>query len=256
MICPDCNTMNDINALFCAACGRPLGDLQPKVFRKQPRVYFTALLFVPIIVIAAAIGYYKFYLPNGIAAEVNGEQIKVSELDAAVSRIQHMSGAVATDLRHGALNELIAERLVLQEARKAGVMVSKDEIAVAAAEDRIASGLDEAAFRQSMKSLYGTIGEYEKELEHRLMIGRLIAQKVVQPGTDPRTADRTVNQWLQNLSERATVRVALSEQLSGPGCTYCNAREDQPRLDGTAGSGCTELEKRGKSTGHEQHVRR
>jgi hypothetical protein len=241
MNCPDCNEINDTNTAFCAKCGRPLGNRQSKNACKQPRVYFIALLFVPIIVVAAAIGYYKFYLPNGIAAEVNGEQIKVSELDAAVARIQHMSGAVAADLRHRALNELIAERLVLQEARKAGITVSKDDIAAAAAEARVASGLGEAAFRQSMKSLYGTAGEYEKELEHRLVIDRLIARKIGQPGTDPRMADRTVNQWLQDLSERATVRVALSEQLSGPGCSYCNARESQPGHDGAAGSGCASV---------------
>ncbi len=238
MNCPDCNKVNDAEAVFCAECGRPLGNQQTKVVYKQRRVYFIALLFVPIIVIAAAIGYYKFHLPNGIAAEVNGEQIKVSELDDAVSRVQHRGREAAADLRYRALNELIAERLVLQEARKAGITVSQDEIA-AAAEARIASGPGETPFWQAMKLMYGTAVEYEKDLKHRLVIDRLIARKVVPLGTDPRTAGRTVRKWLQDLSEKATVRVALTEQLSGPGCDYCKTREGQPLTrDGAAGSGC------------------
>lgn len=239
MNCRDCNKVNDIDAAFCTECGRPLGNQQPNVVHKQRKAYFIALLFVPIIVIAASIGYYKFYLPNGIAAEVNGEEIKLSELEAAVSRMQHMSGAITADLRHRALNELIAERLVLQEARKVGITVSKDEIAATAAEARIASGLDDSAFRQAMKSMYGSADGYEKDLERRLMLNRLIAQKVVPYGTDPQTAGRTVSQWLQDLSEKATVRVALTEQLAGPGCGCCNPSGGQPQsMRGAAGSGC------------------
>jgi len=33
---------------------------------------FQVLLFVPILIAAAFIGYYQFILPNGIAAVVNG----------------------------------------------------------------------------------------------------------------------------------------------------------------------------------------
>ncbi len=229
--------MNDGDAVFCANCGRPLGGRPPET--ADNRVYLIALLFVPIILIAAAIGYYKFYLPNGIAAEVNGELIRLSELDAAAARMQGWRGAAPADLRYRALKELIAERLVLQEARKAGVAVSKDEIAAAVAEARTASGLDDAAFQQAMKSIYGSEADYEKDLDHRLIINRFIAQKVVAPGTDPKTAYRMVSRWLQDLPGKATVRVALTEQLSGPGFGCCNVQGGQPpAMRGNAGYGC------------------
>jgi hypothetical protein len=48
---------------------------------------FQVLLFVPILIAAAFIGYYQFILPNGIAAVVNGGEIREAELDSAVERL-------------------------------------------------------------------------------------------------------------------------------------------------------------------------
>ncbi len=240
MNCPECNTpYDDADAHFCAECGRPLKDAQPEAISKARRAYFTALLFVPVLVIAAVIGYYKFFLPDGVAAVVNGEEIKLSELDAAVARMKGMREVASTGLRYQALNELITERLVLQEARKAGIHVSKAEVVSAATEEQSASGFDDAAFEQAMKTLYGNARGFERALERRLIINRLIAERVVPPGADPKTAGRAVNQWLQGLSAKATVRIALAEQLSGPGCECCN-KSGVPSQQGrgTPGYGC------------------
>jgi hypothetical protein len=49
------------------------------------RAYFFALLLIPVVALATGLGYYKFILPDGIAAVVNGEEIKHSELDSAVA---------------------------------------------------------------------------------------------------------------------------------------------------------------------------
>ncbi len=221
MNCPECKAPNDEDAFFCTACGKSLVAQRGSASR-QRRVYFIILLFIPVVIIAGAIGYYKYYLPGGIAAVVNGEEIRVSELDAAVDRMR-VSGGTATDgLRYQALQELISERLVVQEARKAGIEVTRDALLQAAAGAQAASGLNEAAFNQAVSAQYGSRGGFENELKRRIMINRLIAERVVPPGTDPGTAGRLVNQWLQNLSARATVRIALAEQLAGPGCRCSN----------------------------------
>jgi hypothetical protein len=191
-----------------------------------------ALLFVPVIVIAIAVGYYKFFLPDGVAAVVNGEEIKLSELTAAVSRMQG-GGEATTQLRSQALNELIAERLVLQEARKAGMQVSKQEVAAAAAQARTSSGLDDAAFTMEIRSFYGSVRGFEQQLERRTLINRLIAERVVPPGADPQTASRAVNLWLRDLSGKASVRIALAEQWPGEGCGCCS-KESGPRKQTTA----------------------
>ena len=220
MNCPECKKTNDDDAIFCSECGQLIEKRRPELASKQRRAYFIALLFVPIIAIAAFIGYHKFNLPDGVAAVVNGEEIRRSEVDAAVARLQGMNKDASAHLRYQALNELISERLVLQEARKAGIRITKEDLAVANASAREASGLDEAAFQQAMKSIYGN--GYEKALERRLIINRLISEKVVPRGADPKTTSRAMDQWLQDLSGKADVRIALSEQLSGPGCSGCN----------------------------------
>jgi hypothetical protein len=222
MQCNSCKTTNEPDSVFCSECGKPLADQTPGPEKKQRKSYLFVLLFVPVIVIAAAVGYYKFFLPDGVAAVVNGEEIRLSELNAAASRMQGGSDAASAGLRYQALNELIAERLALQEARKAGIEVSKDELAVAAAQAQAASGLDSGAFNKEMKSLHGSMRGFENTLERRILISRLIAERVVPPGADPGTAGRAADQWMRHLSEKAAVRIALAEQWSGGGCSCCN----------------------------------
>ena len=236
MNCPECKKTNDDDAIFCSGCGRMIEKRRPELVSKQRRAYFIALLFVPIIAIAAFIGYHKFNLPDGVAAVVNGEEIRRSEVDAAVARLQGMNKDASAHLRYQALNELISERLMLQEARKAGIRITKEDLAAANASAREASGLDEAAFQQAMKSMYGN--GYEKTLERRLIINRLISEKVVPRGADPKTTRRAMDRWLQDLSGNADVRIALSEQLSGPGCSGCSTPGGRsPQGQGMEGSG-------------------
>jgi hypothetical protein len=218
MKCPDCKTMYQAEAVFCTLCGRPLTDPQPDVRKKQRRVYFTTLLFVPILVFAAIIGHYKFSLPNGVAAVVNGDEIRESELDSAANRRKGSPDADPAYVRHETLNDLITERLVLQEARKAGIRVSREEITAADAASQATSGLDGDAYKEVVLSVYGSMPSYESELERSLMITRLITKKIVPPDSDPVTARRIVNRWLQGLWEKASVRIALQEELSGPEC--------------------------------------
>jgi hypothetical protein len=112
----------------------------------------------------------------------------------------------------------------MQEARRTGIRVSGEEVTGAAVQAQALSGLDEDAFQREMTALYGSASAYKKALERRLVVRRLIAEKVVPPGADPRTASRTVNQWLQGLSAKAAVRITLAEQISGPGCACCNKK--------------------------------
>lgn len=224
MNCPHCTTSNDTDALFCAECGKRLTDGPGTPVRSQRRQYFLALLFVPVIILAAAIGYYKFILPDGIAAVVNGEKITLSELDAAVARMKGAGGEAPAGMRFQALNELISERLALQEAGRAGIAVSKEETATAVRNAQAASGLGDAAFITEMKALYGSARNFEKAMERSLIINRFLTERVIPKGADPGTAAQAINRWLQDLSGKASVRIALAENLSGPGCGCCGEK--------------------------------
>jgi hypothetical protein len=170
----------------------------------------------------AGIGYYKFLLPDGVAAFVNDEEILLSELDEAVARVQGEGSAVPEGLRHQILNQLITERVALQEARKAGISVSREELAVAAREARAASGLTDKSFDREISSLFGNRRAFEAALERRLLIRKVIAEKVAPSGVDPVSARRATDQWLRDVTTRAAVRIALAEQVAGPGCRCCN----------------------------------
>jgi len=242
--CPDCKQTNDTDALFCTACGRPLEAAPQQAAKIQRRAYFIALLFVPVIALAAGIGYYKFFLPNGVAAVVNGEEIKLSELDAAVARAQEGQEAASHQLRYQLLNQLITQRIVIQEARKAGISVSKEEIETSATEARTSSGLDEATFNGEVVSQYGSLLTFKDALERRLLMNKFLAAKVVPPGADPSTARSAITQWLDDIAGRAAVRIALAGQGAGPGCGCCNTEDGQAsQRSGIQGHGCAAVNK-------------
>jgi hypothetical protein len=224
LICPECSSENDADALFCADCGKSLVDQSGGPASKKGRPYFIGVLFAAVITLIAA-GYYKFILPDGVAAVVNDEKITLSELDAAVARMGGKAGDAADGLRYRALNELIAERLVLQEAGKAGIRISSDEASSAARDVQAASGLDDAAFTSQMKALYGSTRDFQKALERRLVINRYLAERIVPRGAGPQAAAQAVDQWLRHLTAKASVRIALAENLSAP-CGGCRSQSE------------------------------
>jgi hypothetical protein len=183
-------------------------------------------------------------LPNGVAAVVNGEEINLSELDAAVVRAQGSKEAASSQLRYQILNQLITQRIVIQEARKAGISVSKEEIEKSATELRTSSGLDEATFNREVISQYGSLRTFKDALESRLLVNKFLAVKVVPPGADPPTARSAINQWLDDIAGRAAVRIALAGQGAGPGCGCCNTEDGQAsQRSGIQGHGCAAVNK-------------
>jgi predicted nucleic acid-binding Zn ribbon protein len=220
--CPDCNTANDPDACYCSECGRVLSNDAKTTSPRTARTYFFALLLIPVVALASGLGYYKFILPEGIAAVVNGEEIKRSELDAAVALTRARDGdenfkgdqsaSYARRLRYEVLGWLITERLVLQEARKAGISAFPGDVASAASRERTSSGEDKNGLHALVMQQFGSIPSFEEAVRYELIMKRLIAGHAVPQGGDG------VNAWLRDLSERASVRIALSEQWSGAGC--------------------------------------
>jgi SurA-like N-terminal domain len=226
MICPYCKTTNDSDALFCVECGTSLADQSRQAMQNRRRPYWFALLLIPVVMIAVAIGYYKFYLPQGIAAVVNGEEITLSELDAALVRIPGSDGQLRDRMRYEVLDELITERLLLQEAEKAGITVERDALKAAVAAARVSSGLDDAAFTKSISDQYGSARAFENDLARRLRIKKFLDEKIAPRGVDPRVARLAVDRWYQAVSQRASVRIALVSQ-GGFGCGGCTGEAGQ-----------------------------
>jgi hypothetical protein len=219
MNCPECKTNNEADAAFCGACGKPLARETVPAAARFRKTYQFMLMLLPVLAIVVGIGYYKYFLPEGIAAVVNDEEIKLTDLDAAV-RIEGKANieAASDRVRYQVLNQMIAERIILQEARKAGIVVTKQELGTASEDARIASGLDKAAFEKEIVAQYGSLAAFESSASKRLIINKFFAEKVVPPGADPQTARIAMNQWFNGASGKAAVRIALVEQAGGAGC--------------------------------------
>ena len=220
MNCGKCNTMNDNDAAFCVNCGGVLTAAP----RKGWRSYRYALLLLPVLLVAAGAGYYKFILPSGVAAVVNGEEIMLAELDNLVQpdrKGAEVSAETIGQMRYAALSELITERIVLQEARKAGVSVSDGDVQAAVQDMRAASGLDEKDFAARVMERYGSVSAFRKGLERHLIIKKFIDGTVLAGASGPAEANMRLNQWLQDSTAKAAVRVSLAEQLPASGCGCC-----------------------------------
>jgi hypothetical protein len=164
-------------------------------------------------------------------------------------------------LRYAALSELITERIALQEARKASVRVSADEVQAAVETMWAASGLDDKAFAARVVERYGSMAAFRKGLEQRLVIRKFIDQKVTAGASGPADANNRLNQWLQNTTAKAAVRVALNEQLptSGSGCCgngKSPAKQGCDPSKGASRQGCDSAKgcgpRAGKSAGSQQ----
>ena len=213
MVCPQCNASQDPDARFCTQCGAPVASP-----RKSRSAYGYALLLLPVIVLASAIGYYKFFLPQGIAAVVNGEEITIAELDQELAGMGNSPEAADPRARYQALNALITERVILQEARKAGAEVSREELAAAVADLRSRSGLDAERFNQQVESGYGSMRRFKEAVKSRMIINRFITTQVVPRGADQQTASYARDQWVRKTMDAAVVRVTLAEHWPGGGC--------------------------------------
>jgi len=235
MLCPACNHTNDADAAFCAECGRPIvNEPAAKPFRSR-RTYLYALFLIPVLIGVAALGYYRFFLPDGVAAVVNGEEIKNSELEGALVLLLktglagsgpkaasgEQEGKERARLRYEALAQLIQERLLLQEARKAGVQVSGAEVTAALTTTRVSSGMDEAGFRAYAVARYGSTAALEQVIAKSLLINKLLTGKAAAGASGPSAARSAVSAWFEGVSRRAVVRVSIAEQWSGAGCSCC-----------------------------------
>jgi hypothetical protein len=231
MECAVCRQENDNDAAFCAGCGQPLAESRKEPPYGRRKAYWLALAPVLAIAIAAGVGYYKFVLPDGVAAVVNGEEIRLSEVDAAVHGIRQSRESVTGvkvpesevgRIRHAVLSEMITERIALQEARKAGVSVARDDVDAAIGQLRVSTGMDERAFAAYVEGRFGNRRAFEAAVERGLCINRYVTGVVTAGITDPAQADRAASQWLASVAGRAAVRISMTEQYPASGCGCCN----------------------------------
>jgi hypothetical protein len=98
---------------------------------------------------------------------------------------------------------------------------------------RSAAGLDAKSFEAQVDARYGGRDNFRKGMERRLIIRKFIDEKIAAGISDPTIAGFRVNQWLQGISSKATVRVSLEEQMQrSSGCACCGGSGTGPAKHG------------------------
>ncbi len=247
MECGKCRSANDADARYCVNCGSSLDGRADHGSAKLGRNWWYLLLLLPLLAFAAGVGYYKFYLPKGVAAIVNGEEISLADVDKAASDIadgKALPEEARSRMRYAVLSRMIAERIALQEARKAGITISQDELAEAVERRRTSAGMDQNTFADQINERYGSMAAFRRVLEQQLAINRFIDQRVTAGATDPATVSARMEQWQREIRGKAVVRIALAEELPAGNCGCCSGnrapapgRACDPRKGPPAGAG-------------------
>ncbi len=139
-------------------------------------VFFTAAL----ILMPAVYGCNSFKKdPRRPVARVNNKAISLKEYQDALSRLSGAGGAGLEGLKKELINQLVEEELILQEAAKAGISVSVQEIAYEI--ESIQNEYKDEDFAKSLAERYGSMDNWKEEVKRKLLlkktIGALVAPK-------------------------------------------------------------------------------
>lgn len=208
--CPSCSQRNEKKARFCVHCGSPLPSRR-RVRTKKQHILLGAIGFI----LAGAISHL---LTGGIESKligkVNGEEITRKEFAKRVDQAKRFyeyrygqnlfQGDAGKEnlnrLKKEMLDELITEKILLQEAKGAGYTSAPEEkIAKHLEMIKKQSGLSEVDFIKRMSPLE----DLKEELRRRWIISEFI-EKTVLKG-DEADGDLLLGQWLTKTKGKAQI---------------------------------------------------
>ncbi|NWF93222.1 MAG: SurA N-terminal domain-containing protein [Syntrophaceae bacterium] len=209
-LCPSCSRKNERRARFCTHCGNSL-PRRRKVWTKKRPILFGAIG----LILAGVIGYL---LTGGIesklVARVNGEDIIRKEFSQRVDQAKRLyeyrygrnlfrgdSGKEnLSRLKNEMLEELITEKILLQEAKSAGYTSAPEEEIMRHLEMiKKQSGLSEVDFIKRI----GPLEDLKEELSRRWIISQFIKKAILKG--DQTNGELLFGQWLTNTKAKAKI---------------------------------------------------
>lgn len=152
-----------------------------------------ATLLVVAAVVAALVlsgtlskdGFKSPFGPSAdkVAAVVNGHEIATATLDSEMSKLglseinESLTADLQKEYRSQILDELIAQELLLEEAKAEKVLVSDKDIDEAVDSVKVEYGDDEA-FNEALASAGYTLDSYKKEVRWQLSTNALVEKAV------------------------------------------------------------------------------
>jgi len=169
-----------------------------KTKQKKTGIYLTLIIAIMMIVTIAYIfsTYVKetfFENPleaSLIVAKANGKEITLKEVNEAYNGLSDQYKSVVT--REDILDEIITERLLLQEAEKQGITATREEAVVIIDDAIIQSQMSEEEFQEQMDSFKISKDYLVEYYRKQIIISRLLNATLFK-GID--VSDKEINQF-------------------------------------------------------------
>ena len=150
----------------------------PKTSKLAKKIIATLILVVILAVIVYLALDYERLFTQKIAAVVNGEKITLKELEKSYNGLPDQYKLILT--KQDLLDQLINERLLLQEAAKQNITAAKWEVNSSINDFMLESGLESEKFSSELAAQGLSIKDLQVFYEKSLMISKLL-NKTINP---------------------------------------------------------------------------
>ncbi|MEW6376070.1 MAG: SurA N-terminal domain-containing protein [Thermodesulfobacteriota bacterium] len=215
--CPSCGEGNEMGNQFCVHCGNPLPT------RKETRFKNRSILFgaVSLILMGTIVFFWMGGFEPKLVGKVNGEEITRKEylmrLDRAKKIYESRYGRGLFEgetgkenlnrLKTDIIDEMIVEKILLQEAKRAGY--------TSAPEEEIGKQLEAIKKRFALsdadlkKKMGGSIENFKEELRKGWMISQFVEKTILKDSRG--NPNLLFGQWL--LKAKAKAKIETYEKL-------------------------------------------
>ena len=141
------------------------------------------ILFGILIFFAAVFGCHgqkEEVIEDEVLATIDGMTITVMDFKSAIDKLktglpneEEIDEERARVMKINLLNQLIEKKILMAEAEKLGITVSKEEID-AEVENIIGEYPDSKVFNEKVKEIDIDISQWRKEIEYKILLGKLI----------------------------------------------------------------------------------
>lgn len=209
--CPSCSEGNDRKSRFCIHCGK-------KILRKRKTLFTSRSILLgmmSLFLVGGIVLLWKVDSESKLVGKVNGEGITREEFSRKIDRLKKsyetryglslFQGEEGKEnlnrLKTEILDEIITERILLQEARSAGYTSAPEEEIVKYVDAiKKQKGLSEVDLQ---KMTGGSIEDLKEELRREWTISQFI-EKAVLKG-DQTNAEQLFGQWLAQTKAKAKI---------------------------------------------------
>ena len=146
--------------------------------KKKIRTIHAVVTVSIVVLILAFLMFFAMGSKKDVAAVVNGEKIFVDDVDSAYGKIPAQYRLIIS--RQQVLSQLIDEKLLMQEARAKGIVVTSQEIDSAVEQAISSTGLTREQFDQSLKDNNLTMQQMRDYYGKQMMIYQKLPQLITE----------------------------------------------------------------------------